>query len=92
MPHSPEQDFVAERQQAYRGIFAGPRGEMVLADLAKFCRAHESTFHADPQVAAFQEGRREVWLRIQQHLEMSTEQLWALFGAPGPRPATTENE
>jgi len=39
-------------------------GERVLADLARFCRANESTFHADPRTHALLEGRREVWLRI----------------------------
>lgn len=53
----------------------------VLKDLAKFCRAVESTFHPDPRIAAQLDGRREVFLRIQQHLQLSTEQLWALLGA-----------
>lgn len=83
---SAAQDFVLERQQAYRQVFQGPYGELVLADLAKFCRAHESTFHESPQAMAFQEGRREVWLRIQEHMNLDAEQLWQLFGAAGPTP------
>jgi len=47
--------------------------------LARFCRAHESTFAADPRAHAVLEGRREVWLRIQNHLNMETEQLWDLY-------------
>jgi hypothetical protein len=49
--------------------------QMVLADLAKFCRANRSTFHPDPHVAARLDGRREVWLRITQHLNLSTDDL-----------------
>jgi hypothetical protein len=52
---------------------------MVLEDLAKFCRAHESTFHAEERVAGRLDGRREVWLRIQQHLQLSEDALWKLY-------------
>ncbi len=52
---------------------------VVLEDLAKFCRAHESTFHADERVAGRLDGRREVWLRIQQHLQLSEDALWKLY-------------
>lgn len=75
------QQFVAERRTDYVRTFDTPHGQKVLDDLAKFCRAHESTFHADPRIHAALEGRREVWLRIQQHLQLSDEQLWGIFGA-----------
>lgn len=90
MPRSRAQEFVADRQTAYRQVFSGPYGETVLEDLAKFCRAHESTFHENPHAMAFQEGRREVWLRIQEHINLDAEKLWQLFGAAGPMPQTTE--
>lgn len=50
----------------------------VLKDLARFCRANESTFHIDPRMHAVLEGRREVWLRIQEHLQFTPEQIYAL--------------
>jgi hypothetical protein len=53
----------------------------VLADLAKFCRANESTFHTDHAVSDRLDGRREVWLRISQHLHLSTDDLMRLYGA-----------
>ena len=56
--------FLRNRAHAYHVTFTGPRAEDVLADLAKFCRATESTFHPDPRAHAAAEGRREVWLRI----------------------------
>lgn len=75
-------DFLLKRRSAYRAVFdiAAPRTETVLRDLAKFCRAHTSTAHADPHMAARLDGRREVWLRIQSHLQLTDEQLWQLFG------------
>lgn len=71
--------FLRSRKGAYEAAFAGPTGEAVLADLAKFCRANESTFHPDPHVAARLDGRREVWLRIQSHLKMTDDQLLKLY-------------
>lgn len=70
---------LGDRRHAYRTTFKGPVAEVVLQDLAKFCRAHQSTFHADPRAHAVAEGRREVWLRIQNHLKLTDEQLWALY-------------
>jgi hypothetical protein len=68
-------DALAERQKAFLMAFAGASGEAVLADLARFCRANESCFHADARLHAVLEGRREVWLRIQTQLTSSIEEL-----------------
>lgn len=70
--------FVGGRQHQYRVAFRSPPGEAVLRDLARFCRANETTFHADPRAHALAEGRREVWLRIQNHLQLSPDDLWRL--------------
>lgn len=78
---SKAQQFVAARRTDYVQTFNTPHGEKVLEDLAKFCRAHETTFHTDPRVHAALEGRREVFLRIQQHLNLDDPALWRLFGA-----------
>lgn len=71
--------LVSHRRRAYITTFNGPVAETVLADLARFCRAGQSTFHPDTHIASKLDGRREVWLRIQQHLQLSEEQLWALL-------------
>lgn len=67
------------RRHNYRLAFLSPPGQEVLKDLARFCRMHESTFHADPRVHAMLEGRREVILRICAHLHMKPDQLWAHY-------------
>lgn len=74
-------DFLRGRRQAYLAVFKldQPATVTVLEDLARFCRANETCFHADPRVHAVAEGRREVWLRIQQHLNLSSEQLYKLY-------------
>lgn len=56
--------------------------ELVLKDLAKFCRAHEPTMvvspvsrTVDPIASAHLEGRREVWLRLMWHLKIDEADL-----------------
>lgn len=56
-----------------------PEGEMALQDLKEFCRADQSTFHPDARMHAVLEGRREVWLRIQDHLKLDPELLWGKY-------------
>lgn len=67
------------RRYAYQTTFKGPLAEEVLADLARFCRAHESTFNPDPRAHAVLEGRREVWLRLAHHLRLTEAQVWELY-------------
>ncbi|MBS4046563.1 MAG: hypothetical protein KG075_09505 [Alphaproteobacteria bacterium] len=78
--------FVSGRAGAYRRVFnlESLDVETVLVDLARFCRAHESTGSQDPAIAARLDGRREVWLRIQQNLKLTDQQLWLLYGANSP--------
>ena len=73
--------FLANRRTVYIRAFDTPHGKEVLRDLAKFCRANETTFHADPRIHAVLEGRREVWLRIMEHLQLSEDELWRLYTA-----------
>lgn len=84
-------DYISRRRLAYLQTFDTPYGHEVLRDLAKFCRAHESTFNTDARAHAVAEGRREVWLRIQKHLRLTDEQLWALHGA-APTTATRSDD
>jgi hypothetical protein len=72
-------NYLQQRKRAYSMAFDGVSGEAVLKDLASFCRANESCFHPDPRVHAVMEGRREVWLRIQEHLKLTTEQMLTIY-------------
>lgn len=71
------------RARSYRAVFA-PEGvidrdhEVVLADLRDFGFANKTTFDADPYVAARRQGRREMWLRISQHLNLDEERVQKL--------------
>lgn len=74
--------FLRNRASAYHRIFLGhgTDTDVVLTDLATFCRANESTFHQDQAISDRLDGRREVWLRLQHHLQLTDEQLWSLYG------------
>ena len=82
-------EFLRGRSLSYRRVFtlSNPDAADVLADLAKFCRAHDTTAHPDTHMAARLDGRREVWLRIQNHLRLTDDQLWLLYGGAQGRMA-----
>ena len=72
-----QKSYLANRQAAYQALFAGGNDlEEVMNDLKFFCRARDSCFDADPRVHAVLEGRREVYQRIEDHLELSFDELW----------------
>lgn len=76
--HEPDERLT----EAYRMVF--PQGDVpnkayvdeVLEDLAWFCHANESSFDENPQRMAMHEGRREVYLRIQEWIDFDTSQLY----------------
>jgi hypothetical protein len=79
---------LMRRRHAYNVTFRAPLAQEVLRDLARFCRAHESTFNTDARAHAMAEGRREVWLRIQNHLNLTPDELWELYSG---RPSGDQN-
>jgi len=72
--------IISEDKSSYMRVFSldSVDVEHVLKDLAEFCRAHESTFHQDPRVAANLDGRRETWLHIQKYLNLDVEEIYRL--------------
>ncbi|MCR5894470.1 MULTISPECIES: hypothetical protein [Burkholderia] len=79
------------RREQYRRCFCDergkltPAGEAVLADLAQFCRANQSTVITspvqrtiDPLATMIAEGRREVFVRLIQTLGMEDAALNSL--------------
>ena len=73
-------ELVRERKAAYQIKFgSGDPADLVREDLADFCRANESTWNPDARLHARLEGRRDVWLRIWQFLELEPEELLRLY-------------
>lgn len=75
-------DFFRGRQRSYQVLFDNKSvdAEAVLKDLAKFCRANQTCFHNDVRVHANLEGRREVFLRIMEHLKLTPDEYWDKYG------------
>ena len=69
-------DKLRLRKRAYEGI-----PQDVRIDLARFCRAFTTCFDADPRIHAVLEGRREVFLRMQQHWDLTPAQLAEIYRA-----------
>lgn len=80
LPVSKLKDLFLGRAVAYNKVFnkESPFTAVVLMDLAKFCRIHDTTFHTDPRVHAMMEGRREVALRIFEYLELDIGEIYQL--------------
>ncbi len=70
--------LLRSRKRSYELTFQAEGADDVLKDLVVFCRGTGTTFHEDPRIHALLEGRREVLMRIAQHLKLSFEDLWAL--------------
>lgn len=82
---------IRARKQAYQLVSNQPAGQIVLADLAEFCYAYETTFDPDPRVDARKQGRRDVWLRIQGQLKLTDDDLYKI-ATGGYVPPSTEEE
>lgn len=71
---------VAEQNEqllrAYAMAFNSPAGQMVLTDLAKFCRGAETCIvPGDIHTTLVLEGRREALLRIMHFAKLNEEQI-----------------
>ena len=77
--------FIRDRKTAYQIAMSQPGMAAVLLDLSKFCRANETCVvldkdgRMDEQRTFVLEGRREVWCRIQEHMNLTPKQLYALY-------------
>lgn len=72
--------MFGSRRNAYRTTFNSPEGRKVLADLRRFCRATLPTADVSNERTTYLlEGRREVWLRIQAHLQLTDEDVYQLI-------------
>ena len=83
--HLPTLNFVAKRKHSYQVILGRDTAEhrAVLADLAKFCRAFaDCTVPGDHDSTLLALGRHQVWLRIQEHLNIPAEELYKRYGGP----------
>jgi hypothetical protein len=73
--------FLGFRKRAYLLCF--PKQEsftnIVLSDLARFCHMNEDCPHKDPFEIGKWLGRQEVGRRFQRHLNLTPEELFAIY-------------
>lgn len=68
------------RRRAYKAAFNNPEGRKVLADLRRFCRATLPTADVNNVHTTYLlEGRREVFLRVTAHLQLTEEDVFKLI-------------
>jgi hypothetical protein len=78
--------------------FKGMAGVSFLRHLANFCRANETCIvrdakgNIDRDKTLVLESRREVWLMIQQHFNLSPTQLLALYDGSDVLPEDDNDE
>jgi hypothetical protein len=73
----------SDAKRAYQLAFNAPGGEAVLMDLGVFCRARESCLiPGQRDMTSALEGRREVYLRIRDYLDLTPEQLVEKYHPP----------
>lgn len=71
-----------EELRLIKGAFQG-LGDKARDDLKTFCRAAETCFNPHTNTHVLLEGRRQVWLRIEEFLTLTPEEL---FERKHPRP------
>ena len=82
---NPEQalQIFTDCKRAYQQAFNTPAGQAVLIDLIPFCRAKETcVIPGDRDKTYVLEGRREVYLRIRDYLDLTPEQLVDRYTKP----------
>ena len=78
-------EFFKRRGINYKLAANQPAMQEMLIDLSWFCHANETCVmldkegRCDEKLTWMREGRREVWLRIQQHTNLNAQQLYALY-------------
>jgi hypothetical protein len=85
-------EFLRQRKASYifgrpaliRKEQPTPQADMMLADLARFCRAHGSCFGATDRDTYVLIGRKQVWDRLTEHLHLSEAQLLDLYSSHKP--------
>ncbi len=72
-------EFLSWRKRSYQQKFPNRASDTILMDLARFCHVNEDCPYTDPFKLGEWLGMQKVFRRISRHLELSTEELFALY-------------
>lgn len=73
-------DHLRQQCANFRQTFDAPTGREVRNWMKDFCRADKSCFHENPYAMAAMEGRRDVWVAINQRLTLEPHELFFALG------------
>ena len=73
-----DREFWMQQKQIYHRAFM-PLDSLLMKDVSRFCKVKVTVARDNPNLTYLLEGRRQFFLRIQQHLELDEEALAALF-------------
>lgn len=71
------QEMVKNNVELYKRVFSGPDGKAVLEDLRKRCFVDRTTYHENPVKMGMNEGRRSIFVHIQNMVEKDIESILA---------------
>lgn len=74
--------FLGVKRRARR-LLSSPDGERFLAWLKFQCRPHKTTWEGDPMQMGVYEGKRQVWLAVQELINLSDEKVAQLMMEQG---------
>lgn len=85
-------EVLGWRKRAYQLCFPKNQrqSDVILKDLAMYCHINEECPHTDLLKIGEWHGRRNVFLRIQRHLYLSPEELFAIYS--GVRTSNKETQ
>jgi hypothetical protein len=74
-------DLITRRHVAWNRVFEGPDGRQVERQLSIFCFANTTTFDIDPIKSAYKQGRKDVWILMQNYRHLTPKQLAVIYQA-----------
>lgn len=69
---------IVRVKNAYRALQETTHGQIVLRDLAKTCKAASSSFDKDPHQHSYNAGKRSIWLRIQNMINIPDREVYEM--------------
>jgi hypothetical protein len=69
------QKNIRDNAEHYKRLFSGPDGQYVLKDLEKRCFVNRSTYDPDEKKMAINEGRRSIFVHINNLVNKDVETL-----------------
>lgn len=71
-------NLLLRRRGQYQATFGDDTGAFVLGDLFHICNAGSTTYRGNPNDMLIAEGKRQVWLHIQNMIRGTDDEMYAL--------------